>query len=237
MSSVTVGLTRMARVGMKRPRMSSTRDRSSRAVGAEKRLTPPASSRRASTMRTLGQGRTEKVAACGALQCRRGEAPKAAFKLSPTFAADNGQRANPHAASARIDRDGAAPRHGSAHALNVSFHATANDRTRRQLLMTCELHFKPKMPGNFNGYNWRRREDGAGRMWTIERHWRRSLRRPQFPCSPTPDRAQLAIPPQRRRITIAASWAMPGASGSAAKNGGERADGLRSIRTAPLIRC
>src|SRR5271166_7165737 len=54
-------------------------------------------------MRRLGQGRTEKVAAWGALQCRRGDAPKAAFKLSPTFAADNGQRANPHAASARID--------------------------------------------------------------------------------------------------------------------------------------
>ena len=103
MSSVTVGLTRMARVGMKRPRTSSTRDRSSRAVGAERRLTPPASSRRASTMRRLGQGRAEKVAACGALQCRRGEAPKAAFKLSPTLAADNGQRANPHAASARMD--------------------------------------------------------------------------------------------------------------------------------------
>src|SRR5271170_2664475 len=54
-------------------------------------------------MRRQGQGNAEKVAACGALQRRRGEAPKAALRLSPTFAADNGQRANPHAASAKIN--------------------------------------------------------------------------------------------------------------------------------------
>src|SRR3984957_14007056 len=54
-------------------------------------------------MRTLGQGRAEKDASRGALQWRRGEAPNAALRLSPTFAADNGQRMKPHAASATIN--------------------------------------------------------------------------------------------------------------------------------------
>ena len=39
-STMIVGLTRMARRGMKRPRRSSNSDRSRRAVGAVKRLTP-----------------------------------------------------------------------------------------------------------------------------------------------------------------------------------------------------
>ena len=54
-------------------------------------------------MRTLGHGNAEKEAACGALQWRRGEAPNAALRLSPTFAADIGQRTKPHAASATIN--------------------------------------------------------------------------------------------------------------------------------------
>ena len=54
-------------------------------------------------MRTLGHGKAEKDAASGALQWRRGEAPNAALRLSPTFAADNGQRMKPHAASATIN--------------------------------------------------------------------------------------------------------------------------------------
>ena len=53
-------------------------------------------------MRTLGHGKTEKEAVWGALQWRRGEAPNAALRLSPTFAADNGQRMKPHAVSATI---------------------------------------------------------------------------------------------------------------------------------------
>ncbi len=51
-------------------------------------------------MRTLGHGNAEKVAAWGAVQWRRGEAPNAALRLSPTFTADKGQRMKPHAASA-----------------------------------------------------------------------------------------------------------------------------------------
>src|ERR1700722_207139 len=54
-------------------------------------------------MRTLGHGKAEKEAACGALQWRRGEAPNAALRLSPTFVADKGQRMKPHAASATIN--------------------------------------------------------------------------------------------------------------------------------------
>ena len=53
-------------------------------------------------MRRLGHGKAVKDAARGALQCRRGEAPKAALRLSPTFTADNGQRTKPHAPSAAI---------------------------------------------------------------------------------------------------------------------------------------
>src|ERR1700735_2275275 len=53
-------------------------------------------------MCTLGQGRAEKDASRGALQWRRGEAPNAGLRLSPTFAADNGQRMKPHAVSATI---------------------------------------------------------------------------------------------------------------------------------------
>ena len=73
MSSVTVGLTRMARAGAIPPCISSTSDKSRRAVGAERRLTPYASLSRASTTRRLGHGNNAKVAAWGALQCRRGE--------------------------------------------------------------------------------------------------------------------------------------------------------------------
>src|ERR1700689_4847059 len=53
-------------------------------------------------MRTLGRGKMEKEAVSGALQWSRGEAPNAALRLSPTFAADNGQRMKPHAVSATI---------------------------------------------------------------------------------------------------------------------------------------
>src|SRR6202035_5158621 len=53
-------------------------------------------------MRTLGRGKMEKEAVSGALQWSRGEAPNAALRLSPTFAAVNGQRMNPHAVSATI---------------------------------------------------------------------------------------------------------------------------------------
>src|ERR1700722_78069 len=65
-------------------------------------------------MRTLGRGKTEKEAVSGALQWSRGEAPNAALRLSPTFAADNGQRMKPHAVSvtinARAKPHAAAPR-------------------------------------------------------------------------------------------------------------------------------
>ena len=44
-------------------------------------------------------GKAEKVAARGAPQCSRGQAPSAALRLSPTFRADNGQRMKPQAAS------------------------------------------------------------------------------------------------------------------------------------------
>src|ERR1700760_3660846 len=54
-------------------------------------------------MRTLGHGKKEKDAALGALQCNRGEAPNAALRLAPTFAADSGQRTKLHAASATIN--------------------------------------------------------------------------------------------------------------------------------------
>src|ERR1700722_6427890 len=53
-------------------------------------------------MRTLGRGKREKEAVSGAFQWSRGEAPKAALRLSPTFAAVNGQRMKPHAVSATI---------------------------------------------------------------------------------------------------------------------------------------
>src|SRR5271170_1785552 len=53
-------------------------------------------------MRTLGRGKMEKEAVSGALQWSRGEAPNAALRLSPAFAADNGQRMKPHAVSATI---------------------------------------------------------------------------------------------------------------------------------------
>src|ERR1700734_1179383 len=53
-------------------------------------------------MRTLGRGKMEKEAVSGALQWSRGEAPNAALRLSPTFAAVNGQRMTPHAVSATI---------------------------------------------------------------------------------------------------------------------------------------
>ena len=57
-------------------------------------------------MRTLGHGKAEKEAVSGALQWSRGEAPNAALRLSPTFAADNGQRTKPQAASATINARG-----------------------------------------------------------------------------------------------------------------------------------
>src|SRR5262249_52417626 len=58
---------------------------------------------RASTMSTLGHGRAEKDAASGAVQWRRGDAPNAALRLSPTLAAANGQRMKPQAASATVN--------------------------------------------------------------------------------------------------------------------------------------
>jgi hypothetical protein len=53
-------------------------------------------------MCTLGRGKMEKEAVSGALQWSRGEAPNAALRLSPAFAADNGQRMKPHTVSATI---------------------------------------------------------------------------------------------------------------------------------------
>ena len=189
MSSVTVGLTRMARVGMKRPRASWTSDRSSRAVGAVRRLTPPASSRRASTMRRLGQGRTENVAACGALQCRRGEAPKAAFRLSPTLAADNGQRINPIAASARINAT--AQPNATARRMLCTPPCRPRRATGRAVGDSYrESGFKPKMPATSNKDN-SRRGDGPERANADD--CTPSAGQPSGGgnfASPTPDRAK-----------------------------------------------
>ncbi len=103
MSSVAVGLTRTARMGTKRPRSNSIRERSRRPLGAETTLAPSASSSRASIRWRLGQGSAEKLADPGPRQCRRGKAPNAALRLSPTFGADSGQRVNPHNPSAAIN--------------------------------------------------------------------------------------------------------------------------------------
>ena len=79
-------------------------------------------------MRTLGHGNAEKVAALGALQWRRGEAPNAALRLSPTFAADNGQRMKPHAASATINARAKPHATGRRMLPIVSFRASASNR-------------------------------------------------------------------------------------------------------------
>ena len=103
MSSVIAGLARTAPLGMKRPRRRSISDRSRRAPGAARRLTPLRSSSRASAIQTFGHGKAAKDAARGALQWRRGEAPNAALRLSPTLIAVSGQRTNPQPMSATIN--------------------------------------------------------------------------------------------------------------------------------------
>ena len=83
-------------------------------------------------MRRLGQGNAEKVADCGALQRRRGEAPKAALRLSSTFAGDNGQRANPHAAASAKITATAEPHATARRMLLTPSSAVAKNRARRQ---------------------------------------------------------------------------------------------------------
>ena len=88
-------------------------------------------------MRTFGHGKAEKDAAWGALQWRRGEAPNAALRLSPTFIADNGQRMKPHAASATINAR-AKPHATARRMVSTSPFAAPANRTRRLIPRTGE---------------------------------------------------------------------------------------------------
>ena len=64
-SSVMIGVTRTARVGVRRPLISSTIDRSRRASGAKIKFVPLVSSSRAPTIRRLGHGSARNVAPSG----------------------------------------------------------------------------------------------------------------------------------------------------------------------------
>src|SRR4029077_11682723 len=94
-------------------------------------------------MRTLGHGKAEKEAVSGALQWSRGEAPNAALRLSPTFAADNGQRTKPQAASATINAR-ANPHATARRMLSKSpYLASTNNSMRRLILRTGKHGDKP----------------------------------------------------------------------------------------------
>jgi hypothetical protein len=110
--------------------------------------------------------------------------------------------------------------------------------------MTRESEFKLKMPGNFNEDNWGR-GCGAERRRTVD---------DRAPWAAKPPTAAISLPLRRigasgnsaaaaphhdRGIVraMAADELAPKAGALRPKNGAEGADGLRSILTAPLIRC
>jgi hypothetical protein len=109
--------------------------------------------------------------------------------------------------------------------------------------MTRESEFKLKMPGNFNEDNWRRGRGAAANGGRSSAMGGETSDGGNFP-SPTPDRGEWQF---RCSGAASRSWHrqgdgrrrtfMPRAGALRPKNGAEGADGLRSILTAPLIRC
>ena len=129
-------------------------------------------------MRTLGQGKAEKDAVWGALQWRRGEAPNAALRLSPTFAADNGQRIKPHAVSAAINAR-AKPHATARRMLSKSpYQASTNNWMRRSYreppskATSAEISIETKGARGADG-----NAEACGAVWrSPSRIWRRGCR-------------------------------------------------------------